>query len=450
MAESTERWFIKHGLPWTNEIETSLSQKGVTCVEHLKILKKSFVDNLFSSQSFIVKESARIAWADLGGKETFDFAKTKDTIPIDDVGAPSPPPSKKSKTSHNNRAVQQNDSARSVLNLGFSKKMVKTKEQKIAEREERKSKKLNELDDDDDDVIEVVSPSAAASTESAVIVHGSISSNNISSTPTKLLALPPPDYRDGRCMSSGNLLNAATAEEKVCWTLNLLPKDKQCKNLEDPQGHYKIFGCSKVSSDDEIEAAYKKLHTEYKEMARVNHPDKTDDTAKHDVFKKAKDEWDRVGEAHDTLCSLTQVGNMAYPTHMDRVTYDLKGENLRQLFREEFEKQYNNETFDTRAALISEEEKRKNIYSKGHATRIANKEKVDPPLTLVVKTYKKTGQQDNKSRISIVKAYKAGKTKSEITREIRLKVYGVSHMYNICSLYMLFLCIQSHLIYIYC
>ena len=54
------RWFDLHRLPWTEAIQKKLDDEGVGFVEDLKLLKASFVKDLFSTNKPIIKKGQRL------------------------------------------------------------------------------------------------------------------------------------------------------------------------------------------------------------------------------------------------------------------------------------------------------------------------------------------------------------------------------------------------------
>ena len=128
-------------------------------------------------------------------------------------------------------------------------------------------------------------------------------------------------------------MDPADPTEKTLWSEGLLPANLQCEDLEDPKGHYALLEGSKVTSDADLLANYKRLHGEFKELSRTHHPDKTSDPKMIELFTEGKVLDDRRKIAHDVLCVPNMYGN-AYPT---RVDYDRTGESLRKTFKEKFD-----------------------------------------------------------------------------------------------------------------
>ena len=127
------------------------------------------------------------------------------------------------------------------------------------------------------------------------------------------------------------MLDPAGPDEKICWSENLLSSDVQCEDLEDPDGHYKVLGCSKTSGDEAIAAAFKYHMKLYQQLARMHHPDKAPgDTKKHEIFAKAKDCYEAQKAVIEVLGRKTERCT-SYPK---RVEYDERGEYLCMQFNE--------------------------------------------------------------------------------------------------------------------
>lgn len=422
---NVQRWFENHGLPFTNRIAKMLDDEGVQFVEQLKILGSSKFDELFANEKNIIKTQAQLAFKELGGKKSFDFANIATSIPLD---TPTAPPSKKPKTSSNSKNSIRHNGHRSVLDCGssFTRKVIKTKEEKQRERMERQQKAeekntavINIVDGTND-----VAAMPSGSREPSNITNGV--NNNESSTSTPTLLLGDADYRAERCFLASTLNDPAGVSEKTCWEahMDLLPADKRCADLEDPKGYYKLLGCNKKSSTKDIDKAYHEQSKLFKEVARTNHPDKTNDKDKISEYQAANAKYEEVKEAYQVIGTSNEDGS-AYP---DRVNYDRTGEVLRDLFKQKLSEAYGtDETYDSRAHTINDEKKRSEIYAKGHATRkVNNNEKREGlgSLKRVGKAWIMDGQQDNNFRVQVYYALKNGHDKAEIARHIRLARYS--------------------------
>ena len=85
---NVQGWFERHGLPWSDVIATSLSHDGIERVEEMKLLPADRFLALFSSEKFIVKQKAKLAFDDLA-VEKFNFARCAKNIPLLVGGSPS-------------------------------------------------------------------------------------------------------------------------------------------------------------------------------------------------------------------------------------------------------------------------------------------------------------------------------------------------------------------------
>ena len=60
-----EGWYSSHGLPWSGETATKLSELGVECVDDLKCLDRDAVDSLFKDEKPVAKGKVKAAWKKL-------------------------------------------------------------------------------------------------------------------------------------------------------------------------------------------------------------------------------------------------------------------------------------------------------------------------------------------------------------------------------------------------
>lgn len=102
MPETTDcnlkKWPLDRGLPWSDTIATDFVEKGIECVEDLKLLPADLFHELFASQKFIVKQKAKMAYRELASEE-FDFKRQAKRINLaseKDTDTPSPSAAKKS------------------------------------------------------------------------------------------------------------------------------------------------------------------------------------------------------------------------------------------------------------------------------------------------------------------------------------------------------------------
>ena len=123
-----------------------------------------------------------------------------------------------------------------------------------------------------------------------------------------------------------------------------------------------IFSLSSVlSSDEDIGVAPKTAKKGFFGLGRTHHPDKTEDTEKIELFKKAKEQYELQKTAFKTLGTINLMGN----AYADRIIYNRKGEELRRNLTTVFEEQYPNSTFAQRAMEIKLEAEWAKIFSKG-------------------------------------------------------------------------------------
>ena len=74
-------------------------------------------------------------------------------------------------------------------------------------------------------------------------------------------------------------------------------------NLEDHRGYYEALGCTKTSSDDEINKQYQRLRKKFHAKSLQYHPDKNINKSKEEqaIAKsnhwKYQDQWDKQTRA---------------------------------------------------------------------------------------------------------------------------------------------------------
>ena len=81
---NVEQWFFNHRLPWSDDMKQKLDGQGVEYVEDLKILKRPVIVGLFEGATPVVKARADLAWKELGGRDTFEFKRCANSIPLED------------------------------------------------------------------------------------------------------------------------------------------------------------------------------------------------------------------------------------------------------------------------------------------------------------------------------------------------------------------------------
>ena len=194
----------------------------------------------------------------------------------------------------------------------------------------------------------------------------------------KLLALPESNWRDDRCHCVGDcnlcvhLTDPADEDEKLCWdkdliTLDDLPDDVDLvpQDFEDPRGLYACLGCglSKVSSQAEIKAAYKREKKLFHQNSLKTHPDKNPDNPNAaEEFRAVQERWNQADFAYSIL------GNNAFGMFIDRYNYDRGGERIREAFKIAFEAANPGKTFKVMADELREKKERAERYERRNAT----------------------------------------------------------------------------------
>ena len=87
-----------------------------------------------------------------------------------------------------------------------------------------------------------------------------------------------------------------------------MPEGQKFDDLEDPDKHYSLLGCSKTSSDDKIDRAIKRLNKKLYRIITTSHPDKTTDTNKHKKYDQAYVKWKRAKRAKNVLATPDDNG----------------------------------------------------------------------------------------------------------------------------------------------
>ena len=117
-----------------------------------------------------------------------------------------------------------------------------------------------------------------------------------------LLALPPSNWRDGRCALSTNLEDPATEDERLAWDNDIMPEGKRnVNNLEDPDGYYEVLGCDKTSSDDEVGQQLKRLKRQVKQKLLKYHEDKLPRDASREEKEVAKKKYSHYFAKHQLV-----------------------------------------------------------------------------------------------------------------------------------------------------
>ena len=127
MSDAIEHWFRSKTLPWNNEIADFLDDMGFEAVEQLKFITKDHWDALFSTQKYVVQQTAEKVYTDYLN-EDIDLKKCATELHL------KPAPSAVQKTPAK-KARHRDDGTSAMLDsLGFSVKVIKTSEQKKKEK----------------------------------------------------------------------------------------------------------------------------------------------------------------------------------------------------------------------------------------------------------------------------------------------------------------------------
>ena len=131
--EEVKDWFESHELPWNDNTVSKLDTVGIGKVEDLKLYTAEKVADLFVDKKEIAKRKAKIAWRELGGKESFQFSRKPSTIPPPTFTPPSPTSRAGHTSCGNGHRLHKNRSGGDLMNkFGFTKvvseKKTKTKE----------------------------------------------------------------------------------------------------------------------------------------------------------------------------------------------------------------------------------------------------------------------------------------------------------------------------------
>jgi hypothetical protein len=433
MSDAVEYWFRSKTLPWSDEIEDFLDDKGFLTVEQLKFITKDQWDGLFSTSKYVVKQTAEKVYNDYLDKEV-DLKKCATELHLN-----LSPPVKKTPAK---KAPHKDDgSSKKMDSFGFTVKVIKTKDQKINEKKERERKRRAEeqlergaelSDGDEDDVVEMMLDNDDDEDDDDVDNR-------------KLPALPPSDWRRCRCALSQHLNDPVSSDWKLVWDISLLPPDKQpgkdVTDLEDTLGYYKAVGCNKTTSDEALKT---KVEEELKK-ARQNmtrfHQDRVE-TADANKYSKWKEKFDKIKRVKKELCKKDDNG--CYP---NRFAYDRKGEALIELmlevsvvvvyfhyyfqptiiFNSPSLSLLNTQTIintyncsiEDRISHVKDCMRREQIYTKKKETYANVGNEVLPTRIARQWNTNKGGQQDNKVRVLICEAFQKNYTNSEIALEIR-------------------------------
>jgi len=137
------------------------------------------------------------------------------------------------------------------------------------------------------------------------------------------------DYCENCCSLAWSLRNKTDADKRTCWEVHkaTLPQHLQCDDFENYLGFYKVLGCSKSTSDENIYAAWKEKDRAFKDIALSHHPDKCspNDVRKMKIFEEVKAQHDDCAAAYRVLCSK-DTDDQCNIIYSDRYEYDLECE----------------------------------------------------------------------------------------------------------------------------
>ena len=321
--EHVKEWLSKYGLKWNDSIERALIDIGVECVEDLKYLQKTEWDDLFQFASGIIRRRANQVYDEyLRGDP--DQKKCSVELGLKQLSALSDEPKEMCATISKPGIIRAGQGNKSLLDAGFTRKVTKTVDQKQTERErKRKAAELEAEvmgDSDSDHDLDIAHEDTDTAEDNAADIETPI-----------LPALGPSDWRAARCALSQELFDPANNDEKLKWDIDLLPvsmqPNKNCNDLEDVDGHYSIIECSKISSDYDVKESFNEKWRANKRKVLKFHPDKS--TADGQKYAKAKSVRDKLQAVKEVLCHKDADG-----CYRNRVSYDQKGEKLRQTMRE--------------------------------------------------------------------------------------------------------------------
>ena len=446
---SVERWFLSNSLPWSATLELKLIGFGVQCVEHLKEMTGHEWNALFVNEKIITQRVAKRVIAELNAEGEFSPKKCATQLGIVQVTAPLP-----SKATVVGKGRAKDDgTTKKIADMkweGFSVLKVKAEENK-----RRRLERKEEAEQVVNDAMRVEEHSSAeppsndctsvddnATAEPRDSMDEEDEDTVFPEPGASLLALPPSDWRATRCSLSKDLKDPATAEEMLAWDMDLLPELKKAEHLEDHLKYYLALGCTKVSSDADITAEYKRARKKFSQIALKYHPDKSNKKEDACKYERAHSKYERVVRAYAELGIPDENGQYAM-----RVSYDQKGEDLRYemanvstdyqpcrwkhiishhipllsvillfIMLQAIDDVYN-VTMKQRAKDILERLKRDKIYEKRAKNVQLNASMAI--LTKISKRWLKSGQQTNRLRGLVCDALKKGYTNTEIALEVR-------------------------------
>ena len=108
-------------------------------------------------------------------------------------------------------------------------------------------------------------------------------------TEEPMLALTLFNWCACRCNLEIYITKPAPEEEKAAWDKDLMPVRKRFDSFEDSQGYYRILGCRKLSSDEYVDATFKREKKKILSIARKSHPENISGIPGKENVAKLKD-----------------------------------------------------------------------------------------------------------------------------------------------------------------
>ena len=343
---SIESFFKKNGLPWSTTIEQALLSNGIKCVEHIKLFNSDeFIDLFPKPITKTDKRLATLVHADL--LKTGDVDTKRCAIELG-INVASITPQLMPSTKTTKGRYKDDGTSRDLRTcLGFTVKII-TKEENKRRRLERKRAAEDEIVAvvNDESIGSHVGNSGSNSSAAAAASRAAGGNDNWgedgedddedilpdpgSEAGRGLVALPPSNWRDGRCSLSKDLKEPATADERLTWDSDIMPEGKRnVNNLEDPDGYYETLGCDKTSSDDEVANQVKRVKKKLRSKLNQYHEDKNRNKSKEEIavakekYSAYYAKYQRFRRAEKEIAIPNEEGHFA-----KRVAYDKKGESL--------------------------------------------------------------------------------------------------------------------------
>ena len=322
------RWFLGNALPWSNGTASKLVTLGVTCVEHLKECTHEEWSDLFAAETTITRRVAARVIAALKKEGELDPKKCAFQLGIVQASRAPPPLSSLSR-----RGKSKDDGTSFKLTAkGITVKFISKETKKrirLSTFAAARAAVVDIMDDvgeggdallggttddlsggagDAEDVLDSMSMLDGGEADGT---GGDISDSDSEEEEDTEQGRNPRrirSWRDGRCLLSKDLYDPAPSDERLTWDSDLVGVEDRCDDLEDPEGYYTTMGCSKSSSDDEIDCQLKRLRKKYRSIALKCHPDKTKNQKRHDKFRRADVRWNRVSRAFGVLGKVDDSG----------------------------------------------------------------------------------------------------------------------------------------------